>query len=275
MMENRVPVHVISLLRSGRRDAIARLLADHGAPFHIEDAVDGQLLTPSELHAAYDDSAARRRYGRSMTGAEVACFMSHRSAWRKIVETGRAAVVLEDDAILEPAFFTNVLRANESELAARADIVLLGRSKLRRAASSWTYFNEPLRHATSVAGLRIGIPFKQWTSGAVGYWISAQAARRALDCSDGQIGALLDDWPWHRDHCGSRVAELRPYVVWEDFERLPSSIESERRARTPGRPSWYEAALWPMRLVRTAARWGVVALQRPASLDNASGAPHE
>lgn len=274
-MESRVPVHVISLSRSGRREVIATLLANHGAAFHIEDAVDGKLLTQGELNAAYDDDAARRRYGRPLTCTEVACFMSHRSVWRKIADTGCAAVVLEDDALVEPAFFTNVLWASESELAAQADIVLLGRSKLRRAASSWTYFNEPLRHAVVVAGLRVGVPFKQWTSGSVGYWISAQAARDALAYADGRIGALLDDWPWHRDHGGSRVVELRPYAVWEDFERLPSSIERERKASTAPRAVWLEAVLCPLRLVRTAVRWSVVGLRWALLLNDASGVRHE
>ncbi|NPT35563.1 glycosyltransferase [Paraburkholderia xenovorans] len=275
MMESLVPVHVISLSRSGRRDAIARFLTDHGAAFRIEDAVDGRSLAQSELDAVYDDAAARRRYGRSMTRAEVACFMSHRSVWRKIVETGRAAVVLEDDAMLEPAFFERVLRANESELSAVADIVLLGRSKLRRTASAWTYFNEPLRHVIGVGGLRIGVPFKQWTSGSVGYWISAHAACAALAYSEGPLGALLDDWPWHRDEGGARVVELRPYAVWEDFDRLPSSIEQERRASIRSRSSWHDVALWPLRLARTAARWSVVALQRLSSANAAASVRHD
>ncbi|PZR42486.1 glycosyltransferase family 25 protein, partial [Paraburkholderia fungorum] len=33
------------------------------------------------------------RYGRAMTPAEVACFMSHRSVWRTIADTGHAAVI--------------------------------------------------------------------------------------------------------------------------------------------------------------------------------------
>ncbi|MFM0552059.1 glycosyltransferase family 25 protein [Paraburkholderia sediminicola] len=275
MMESLVPVHVISLSRSGRRDAIARLLADHGVAFHIEDAVDGRLLTQNELNAAYDDTAGRRRYGRSMTAAEVACFMSHRSVWRKIVETGRAAVILEDDAILEPAFFESVLRADESRLSTVADVVLLGRSKLRRSASSWIYFNEPLRRGTKIGGLRIGVPFKQWTSGAVGYWISAQAARQALAYAEGPVDALLDDWPWHRDEGGARVVELRPYAVWEDFERLPSSIEEERRASVKSRASLHDVALWPLRLVRTAVRWGTVAMQRLSSANDLRSTRHD
>ncbi|CAB3777094.1 hypothetical protein LMG28614_00355 [Paraburkholderia ultramafica] len=275
-MEGSVPIHVISLFRSGRRDAISKVLVDHGASFRIEEAVDGQALTESQLGAVYDDEAARRRYGRSMTCAEVACFMSHRSVWRAIADTGRAAVVLEDDAILDVEFFDGVLGVNESALSSMADIVLLGRSKLRRSASTWTYFNEPLRGGgATVDGLRIGVPFKQWTSGAVGYWISAQAARQALAFAMGPIGALLDDWPWHRDHCNLRVVELRPYAVWENFEVLPSSIEGERKARTTPRTSLHDAALWPLRLLRSVARWSVVALQWFLSPNDVGRSRHE
>ncbi len=275
MMESRVPIHVISLLRSGRREAIAKVLTDHDTAFRIEDAVDARALTEIELSTAYDDKAARHRYGRAMTPAEVACFMSHRSVWRAIADTGHAAVVLEDDAILEPAFFACVLRANEFELSRCADIVLLGRSKLRRAASLWTYFNEPLRRVSTVEGLRIGVPFKQWTSGSVGYWMSAQAARKALAYTDGPIGTLLDDWPWHRDHGAARVVELRPYAVWEDFERLASSIDPERKVRTGSRTWVHDATLWPLRLLRTTARWGAVALNRLSSPGEDGRARHE
>lgn len=275
MMQSQVPVYVISLARSGRRDAITRLLTDHGVTFHLQDAIDARSLTRSELNAAYDDVAARRRYARSMTDAEVACFMSHRAVWRKIADTGRAAVILEDDAILEPDFFKNVLHADELSLSSVADIVLLGRSKLRRAASSWIYFNEPLRRRTRVGDLCVGVPFKQWTSGAVGYWISAQAAGKAAAYADGPIGALLDDWPWHRDEGKLCVAELRPYVIWEDFERLPSSIEQERKANIKPRASLYVAALWPLRLMRTLARWGMIALQRHTSSQHVLRMPND
>lgn len=62
MMESRVPIHVISLLRSGRREAIAKVLTDHDTAFRIEDAVDARALTEIELSTAYDDKAARHRY---------------------------------------------------------------------------------------------------------------------------------------------------------------------------------------------------------------------
>ncbi|MPW20864.1 glycosyltransferase [Paraburkholderia sp. CNPSo 3157] len=268
-------VHVISLPRSGRRDSIGRVLSEKRVAFRFADAVDARIFTDADIAECYDDAAARQLYRRSMTAAEVACFLSHLSVWKEIASTGRGAVVLEDDAILEQGFFERVLHMSDERLASIADIVLLGRSKLPRTCAAAAYFHEPLKQSTLMDGLRVGAPFKQWTSGAVGYWISAQGARLAVENARGPIRALLDDWPWHIDNAGVRVAEVRPYVVWENFEVLPSSIEAERRALTKSRKAVHDAALWPLRIVRTIWRWGAVAMLRMATLIMKGDSRHE
>jgi glycosyl transferase, family 25 len=253
-------IHVISLARSDRRTAISGALERAGASFHIEDALDARVFTDEQFHAIYDDAAARRRYGRSLSRAEVACFVSHRRVWQKVADSGKPAVIVEDDALFEPPHrFESFLHASGVQLARAADIVLLGRSKVHRRSARWIALNEPLKRYTIVDGFRVGVPFKQWTSGAVGYWLSAEAARQALEHSSGPVAALLDDWPYHRDHSGLRVAELRPYAVWEAFETMPSSIEDERRASTRFRGTLHETILRPLRLARTAARWTTIA----------------
>jgi glycosyl transferase family 25 len=253
-------IHVISLESFDRRKSIAKVLNDRRVAFRFENAFDARTLSNSAFEEAYDDLTARRHYGRSLTRGEVACFISHRSVWQQIAKSGRAAVILEDDAILEPAFFDQVLHADEHDLASTADVLLLGQSKLRRASAGRAYFFEPLKKVHRVGGLTVGFPFKQWTSGAVGYWISPEGARKMCAHSDGAIGMLLDDWPWHRDHGNVCVAELRPYAVWEGFESMPSSIEAGRRANTRGRAMLHEAALWPLRILCVVARWAMIAL---------------
>jgi glycosyl transferase family 25 len=252
-------VHVISLKHSDRRESIGKVLADRNVPFNFEDAFDARVISDSEFSALYDDESARNRHGRSLSRAEVACFISHREVWKKIAESGHGAIVLEDDALLEPAFFERVLLVSDKQFASIADVVLLGRSKLSRASAKQTYFHEPLKRVDLIEGMRVGIPFKQWTSGAVGYWISAHGARLALSHTNGPVKALLDDWPWHRDHGGIRVKQLRPYAVWEGFETMESSIEAHRRALTPSlRADWHEALLKPLRVCRTCARWMII-----------------
>jgi glycosyl transferase, family 25 len=259
-MKKSLPIKVISLERAGRREGIAHTLLAHGVDFSFVDAVDAQEFQAGELASLYDDAAARSRYGRSLSEGEVACFLSHRRLWQEVANSGHSAIVLEDDALLESDFFDRVVPWPEEKLARLADVVLLGRSKLSKSAERRTYLCEPLKCAERIAGMNIGSPFKQWTSGAVGYWISARGATRALAHSAGPIRALLDDWPWHRDEGGMIIKEARPYVVWEAFETMTSELEGRRRQLTPVRSRWRNTLLAPLRVFRLAARWSVVAL---------------
>lgn len=268
-------IHVISLASSERRASIARALDERGVAFRFEDAYDARSLSDAEVDMVSDQRAAQLRYGRALTRGELGCFASHRSVWRKIVVSGRSAVVLEDDALLEDAFFDHVLTVREHALGRVADLVLLGRSKLRREAAVRTYLHEPLKRLQRVDRLTVGVPFKQWTSGAVGYWISIDGARKALAHTEGPVGRLLDDWPWHRDHGGVRVAELRPYAVWEGFESMPSAIDVDRRACTRERSALHEMAIEPLRVVRTAIRWLRVMLLVAADARSGRVSSHE
>src|ERR1700756_754850 len=105
-------IYVISLSSSERRESIAKVLTERAAAFRFEDAIDGRELTDAQVNDICDEEAARDRYGRPLTRGELGCFMSHRSVWRKIAESGRSAVVIEDDALLEAVFFERVLTAS-------------------------------------------------------------------------------------------------------------------------------------------------------------------
>jgi glycosyl transferase, family 25 len=255
-------VYVISLPTSSRREAIGRVLRANHVEFAFEDATDGRQKTAAEIESLCDEDAVKSRYGRSMTPAEIGCALSHQAVWKRIADSANGAVVLEDDALLEPAFFESVLRWEAKAVSKVADIVVLGRCKVGRSSARSIAVREPLKWWASISGLRIGFPFKQWTSGAVGYWISAAAARRLSEGTAGRaLPALADDWPFYRDHMQMRVAEARPYVVWEGFETMPSSIESERRLVTVKRGQAQEFLLCPLRVARTATRWLRIAVR--------------
>ncbi|MBN3818539.1 glycosyltransferase [Paraburkholderia sp. Se-20369] len=239
-------------VKRAQRDAARSL---DGLVEHFTDTLDTGVLA-----ALTDAACATARYGRPLSRGEAGCFLSHRTAWDTVARSGAAAIVLEDDALLDDGFFERVLPASADALSACADIVLLGRAKLARRRAAPTYLHEPLKRARRIGPVCIGVPFKQWTSGAVGYWISASGASKALAHTGVPIGALLDDWPWHRTHGGLRVAELRPYVVWEAFETMPSALEAERAALSSRRHVMHDAALKPLRIARTAYRWLTVAM---------------
>lgn len=249
-------IYIVSLERAGRRETIARQLAAFGLRYQFCDAVDAQQLSPEHIVAVHDATATHLRYGRGLTDGEVACFLSHRAVWNRIVSSGRPAIVLEDDALLMPGF-ARLLRALDDHDEARLpDVLLLGRSKLVRRRRWSVAFYEPLRNVVRIAGFSIGAPFKLWTSGAVGYRLTPAAAARMVQACSHRMTALLDDWPYHAMAAPVRVAEIRPYVVWEDYERISSSLEPERQRLSGARGrGWRAVVLPPLRVGRALVRW--------------------
>ena len=87
----RMPAYVVNLKR--RTDRLRRLRRNNPSGYDVVEAVD-----------AADRELPTRQWGgadadRRLTPGMVACFMSHRSVWKRIVEAGHPfALVLEDDA---------------------------------------------------------------------------------------------------------------------------------------------------------------------------------
>lgn len=64
-------------------------------------AVDGRKLNKTELNKHFDTNLNRQQYHKTLTTGEIACYMSHRKVWNKIVSDNLDfALVLEDDFLL-------------------------------------------------------------------------------------------------------------------------------------------------------------------------------
>jgi len=98
----RYKVFVINLARSPNRLASvsARLIA-MDVPFERIEAVDGNTLSDNIIEQVSPARIVRKTYYRALSKGEIACSLSHRKAWKKIVDDGLDfAIVLEDDVIL-------------------------------------------------------------------------------------------------------------------------------------------------------------------------------
>ena len=96
-------IRVISLSDSPRRAAIREILGRHGVEFDFEDAFDARALDADACSAMTDVARVIARYGRPLSRGEVGCFVSHVRVWEKVVRSGRATIILEDDAMLDHA----------------------------------------------------------------------------------------------------------------------------------------------------------------------------
>ncbi len=110
---------VIHLERAeGRLKSVEALVRALPMPSEILPAVDGRLLAVEAANAAYARARYAPRYPFALTLSEIGAFMSHRAAWRRIVEDGLDhAVVFEDDAAVDPERLAGLLDFLRAERA--------------------------------------------------------------------------------------------------------------------------------------------------------------
>lgn len=107
-----VEAWIIHLARAEeRRPNVAKL--GSGLPFPVnvlsacdaramDDAARALVYRPEGLHAP--------AYPFRLTDGEIACFLSHRAAWKQVAQSGcTAGLVLEDDAAIDPDVFGDAL----------------------------------------------------------------------------------------------------------------------------------------------------------------------
>jgi GR25 family glycosyltransferase involved in LPS biosynthesis len=108
-----------------RRPNVERLVASLPIESEILAAADGARLTPQEVGEAYAPRRFKPRYPFALTATEIGAFLSHRLAWRRIVDQGLDfAFVFEDDAEVDPAAFPELIEFVAGERG-RWDYVLM------------------------------------------------------------------------------------------------------------------------------------------------------
>jgi glycosyl transferase family 25 len=161
---------ILHLERARAREATVQALRD-SLPVESEvlAAVDGASLSPQEVDRVYARRRFRPQYPFALTRTEVGVFLSHRAAWRRIVDDPLDfAFIFEDDAKIDPSAF-----------AALVDFVTLERP-------AWDYVllpAQPIRNRTEVASrgdfmlMRPDAPPLR----AIAQVVSFAAAKRLLD----------------------------------------------------------------------------------------------
>jgi glycosyl transferase family 25 len=95
---------------TGRRANVEALRAFLPIKNEVLPAVDGARLSAEEVNEAYARSRFSPRYPFALRPAEIGAFLSHRAAWRRIVEDGLDfACVFEDDAEIDRERFAALL----------------------------------------------------------------------------------------------------------------------------------------------------------------------
>lgn len=102
---------------SARRENAHRLRDSCGLPAEIWPAVDGAAMDDRELRARVDAGLFAPPYPFPLRMGEIGCFLSHRQIWAEILRRDLDhALILEDDAGLDPELFAQALTLGRDHL---------------------------------------------------------------------------------------------------------------------------------------------------------------
>jgi len=173
-----------------RRPNVDSLVASLPIAAEVVKAVDGARLTQQEVEEVYAPRRFEPRYPFALTRTEVGVFLSHRLAWRQIVDEALDfAFIFEDDAEVDPAAFAELIEFVTAE------------------RGTWDYVlmpAKPIRNGPVVAGrgelalIRPDAPPLR----AIAQIVSLDAAKRLLDRTlpfDRPVDTLMQmTWATHQ-----------------------------------------------------------------------------
>lgn len=178
-----------------------------GLPFSFVDAVEATDLTD-----ALCLEAAQTWPGATLP-QDVACFHSHRKAWRGIVEDKALGLVLEDDAVLADTIVSAlaIIEQRHRDWRHVYDLEFTPEPHIIAARRTWQDASGALS-ASRIYRNRVGL---------AGYVIGPEAAARML--SETQYYRLIDSYLWQRPWLQGQMIEPAQVV---QMRFLPTDQEA-------------------------------------------------
>jgi glycosyl transferase, family 25 len=200
-----------------RRPQVELLRASLPFASEIVAATDGARLSNAEVEAVYARQLHRPRFSHALNRAEIGAFLSHRAAWRKIVEQELDyALVFEDDAEIDPEAFVKACAC------------------ARETRKLWDYLLAPapqtrikghiLAQTNGVALIRPNNPPLR----AIAQFVSITAARRLLAATE-KFDRPIDTFLQMSWVTGVELLALKPSGVKEMSAMLGGSTIQRKR----------------------------------------------
>ena len=208
---------IIHLRRAEERQSnVERLKASLPIKPRIINAVDSRELT-DEQQVAYQRQLFKPSYPFALLPGEVATFHSYRRAWQTIVDEGlSAALVIEDDTVLEPDVFSEAFQ--------------LAMETLR--PGDYVRFPVKLRERLKKVSMQNDRPYliDSWSIGLeTNAQIITRGAAETLLIKTIQFDRPIDTYLQTRWHHGLRVRTIWPSGVTEISADLGGSLIGKRR----------------------------------------------
>ena len=167
-------IYVISLRNSKRRDFQSKQLKNLGYAFNYIDAISAACIKRNEFENVSGD------WQRPMKKSEVACYLSHQSAWKRVIQNNSPALILEDDALILSDIKKLLLKCENLKGFDLINLENRGRKKFV------SRFANAFMDEYSLYRLYLD------TTGAAGYILWPSGAKKILSCEKSKGFALAD-----------------------------------------------------------------------------------
>lgn len=156
----------------------------------------------------------------ALTPGEIGCALSHIGVWKKVARHGLAAIVLEDDAEIVPAF-KHFYFDDLPLFLQRCDVVKFEGLFFQNTSRTGPILCDS--HSTKlIVSLRP-------TLGAAGYALTPRGAEALLSrAAKIKVSVPIDHLLARYDEHGAVYGETRPLIVRQATDAFASNIESER-----------------------------------------------
>lgn len=225
---NLVPVFIISLVNSPRRQAISAHLHELGIRFSFIDAVEGVKLNTDEAQTINDSHWVRQCYKRKIGLGEIGCAYSHLSIYKNMLSRNMDwAIVLEDDAILD-CNIQQLISENIKKLPIN-NLYLLGAQE-DTGCEDMIVFS--LWHKIKIANhfiFKKTISSAKYVYRASSYLIHRNVADRILEGSKDRF-YLADDWLSFQREALIKDIYLSNVAHHPPLTPEQSTLEAERKA---------------------------------------------
>jgi glycosyl transferase, family 25 len=231
-------IDVINLgTHAHRWDAVATQLKALGLAPTRREATAGASITLRDLNGLYSQAVNRRSYHRPLLPGEIGCYLSHRAAWQRLLDSGHGMVaVFEDDVECD-------------------DDLPLILDKLARQTGGWEMVKLIGRGRESISAAfpfgqgRELIEYGRVPSLTSAYVINRSGAAKLL--ANAPFGRPVDVDLRHWWECDLHVAGVFPYPVRRAASSGASTIE-DRQVRPDLRMRLQK--LW-LQAVYTTCNW--------------------
>ena len=214
-MESKLPLFVVSLKNSSRREMMKKKL--NGFNYVFFDAIYGKDY-PENIEEINKTYYIKQRYSRLMTAGEYGCAQSHKAIYKIMVEKNiKWAIILEDDVDFKFNFQEQLIEI--LDILSPDNLYLLG---CQEGLESFDYVIKSSKD--SIIYKKINF-FKTVKSGrylyrTAGYLISKEVAKNILDFTEDKF-CLADDWLVFLKN------DLFKNIYLGDFVKHPVELEGQ------------------------------------------------